>query len=168
MLKIIFGVFLTLGYTFTAGMQAMVPMQEKKGGLRHMMHLLGLNSFQYFLGLNIADFIICLFPVTLASLILLGFGDIMLQKEIGNFFVVFMFFTITMNNFSYIFSHIFANPETGYKYISLLFSLGLFAGPLIVTSIIVQFTGGRNSSSFVDGFSFWYFGSPLITFALAT
>jgi len=53
----------------------MVPMQEKKGGLRHMMHLLGLNSFQYFLGLNIADFIICLFPVTLASLILLGFGD---------------------------------------------------------------------------------------------
>jgi len=44
-LKIIFGFFLTLGYTFTAGMTAAVPMQEKKGGLRHMMYLFGLNSF---------------------------------------------------------------------------------------------------------------------------
>ena len=45
MLKIIFGIFLTIGYTFTAGMTAVAPMKEKQGGLRHMMHLFGLNSF---------------------------------------------------------------------------------------------------------------------------
>jgi hypothetical protein len=45
MLKICFGFFLTLGSTFTAGITALVPMQERKGGLRHMMYLFGLNSF---------------------------------------------------------------------------------------------------------------------------
>lgn len=44
-LKVMFGFFLTIGYTFTAGLSAVVPMQERKGGLRHMMHLFGLNSF---------------------------------------------------------------------------------------------------------------------------
>lgn len=44
-LKGFFGFFLTLGYTFTAGVSAILPMKEKKDGLRHMMYLFGLNSF---------------------------------------------------------------------------------------------------------------------------
>ena len=44
-IKIIFGIFLIIGYSFTAGMTAIIPMTEKKGGLRHMMHLFGPNSF---------------------------------------------------------------------------------------------------------------------------
>jgi len=45
MLKVIFSFFLTIGSTFTAGMSAILPMEEKKGGLRHMMNLFGLDSF---------------------------------------------------------------------------------------------------------------------------
>ena len=77
MLKVIFGIFLVIGYTFTAGMSAVLPMQEKKGGLRHMMHLFGLNSFEYFLGMAIADWIIVTVPATIACILLLAFDEIM-------------------------------------------------------------------------------------------
>ena len=169
-LKIFFGFFLTLGYTFTAGMTAVVPMQEKKGGLRHMMYLLGLNSFQYFFGMAIADFIICLIPNVIACLILLCFDEIMPRESVWEFFVVFAFFGATMNKFSYLFSHLFDDPETGIKYISLLYSLGLFVGPIVVTSIFAALFGtvGEMDTSFQNGFSFWYFFSPLITFATVT
>ena len=43
-LKIFFGFFLTIGYTFIAGRSAILPMQENKIGLRHMMHLFGVNT----------------------------------------------------------------------------------------------------------------------------
>ena len=38
-IKFIFVIFLTMGSTFTAGMTANAPMEEKKQGLRHMMRL---------------------------------------------------------------------------------------------------------------------------------
>jgi len=44
MLKVTFGFFLTIGYTFIAGGSAILPMQENKIGLRHMMHLFGVNT----------------------------------------------------------------------------------------------------------------------------
>ena len=77
MLKVVFNIFLVIGYTFTAGMAAVLPMQEKKGGLRHMMYLFGLNSFEYFLGMAIADWIIVAVPATIASALLLAFDEIM-------------------------------------------------------------------------------------------
>ncbi len=40
-----FTFFLILGQSFTAGLYAFVPMAEKKGGLRQMMHMSGLTSF---------------------------------------------------------------------------------------------------------------------------
>ena len=77
-----------------------------------------------------------------------------------------MFFGCAMNMFSYLFTHLFSNPETAVKYLSLVYSLGLFIGPLIVTSIIAGIIGEKRS--FVDGFSFWFFFSPLCTFWLVT
>jgi len=72
-LKGVFSFFFIIGYSITAGLPAVIPMKEKKGGLRHMMHLFGLNSFQYFFGMAIADLIIVLIPATLASTGLLIF-----------------------------------------------------------------------------------------------
>ncbi len=76
-LKIIFGFFLTIGSTFTAGMSSILPMEEKNVGLRHMMHLFGLNSWTYWIGMFIADMIIVLIPAVVCVMMLLVFDDIM-------------------------------------------------------------------------------------------
>ena len=192
MLKIIFGIFLVIGYTFTAGMVAVTPMKEKKGGLRHMMHLFGLNSFEYFLGMAIADLIIAMIPATAACIIIMVFDEIMLLENVGEFWLCFVFFGCTMNCLSYLLTHLFSNPDTAVKYLSLVYSLGFFIGPLIVVSIVTglmreprpdeceDYEGrgkppsdpGYNEfceepdTSFVDGFSFLFFFTPLCTFWL--
>lgn len=165
-LKGFFGFFLTIGYSFTAGISAVLPLKEKKEGLRHMMYLFGLNSFQYFFGMLLADFIINLIPNVIACCLLFAFEDIMLSENVWEFFVVFAMFATCMTCFSYLFSHVFSDPDTGVKYISLLFSLGLFIGPIVVTSIIAALLGERQS--FIDGFTFWFSFSPLVTFSLIT
>ena len=141
MIKVIFGIFLTIGYTFTAGMSGVLPMKEKQGGLRHMMHLFGLNSFQYWLGMAIADWIIVGVPATVAAALVLTWDEIMLREYVWEFWLIFMFFGCAMNVFSYLFTHLFSNPDTAVKYLSLIYSLGLFFGPLIVTSIIAGLIG---------------------------
>lgn len=78
-----------------------------------MMHLLGLNSFQYFFGLVIADWLISLIPVTIGSLLLVPFDEIMERSEIGDFFIVYAFFGCAINVLAYTFSHLFSNPDTG-------------------------------------------------------
>lgn len=140
-------------------------MKERQGGLRHMMHLFGLNSFQYFFGMALADCVIVTVPATVASGIILIFDDIIERENIGMFWLIFVFFGCAMNSFSYLFSHLFSNPETGVRYISLIYSLGLLVIPLILTTIIAAIRD--EESSFQDGFSFWYFFSPLCTFVLA-
>ena len=140
-LKVCFTLFFVLGYTFTAGISAVLPMKEKKGGLRHMMHLFGLSSFEYWLGMAIADWIICAVPGTIASVLLLCFDEIMEPEYVWEFFVIFMFFGCALNVYSYLFTHLFSNPETAVKYLSLIYSLGLFIGPAIVTSIIAGIVG---------------------------
>ena len=166
MLKGFFGFQLTIGFTFTAGVSAILPMKENKEGLRHMMSLFGLNSFQYFTGMLLADAIISLVPNLVISLLLLAFEQIMNKEVIWQFSVVFFCFCCTMTCFSYLFSHIFSNPDTGVKYIALIYSLGLFIGPIVITSVIAAFA--EKESSFTDGFTFWYFFSPLMTFSIIT
>jgi|Transcript_37574 hypothetical protein len=136
MLKIVFGFFLTIGSTFTAGMSAMLPMEERKGGLRHMMHLFGLNSFQYFFGMVLGDLCIVLIPSVVCSFILLILDDIMSRDYVPEFFCLFWAFGCTLNVMSYGFSHVFSNPDTGIKYISMIYSLGFFIGPLVLWAII--------------------------------
>jgi hypothetical protein len=57
-----FTLFLLLGLSFTGGLYAFMPMTEKKGGLRQMMHMSGLTSFQYYAGLFLADILIFTAP----------------------------------------------------------------------------------------------------------
>jgi hypothetical protein len=68
-----------LSYSITAGMAAVLPLKEKKGGLRHMMKLFGLNSFEYWFGMLMADFIIVLVPAVAATIGLLT-NDLLMDQ----------------------------------------------------------------------------------------
>ena len=62
-----------------------------------MMHLFGLNSFEYFLGMAIADWIIVAVPATIACVFLLAFDEIMEREYVWEFWIIFMFFGCSMN-----------------------------------------------------------------------
>lgn len=109
--------------------------------------------------------IVCL-PAILCSFILLIFDDIMNRSYVPEFFFLYWFFGCTLNNMSYLFSHIFQNPDTGIKYISMIYSLGFFIGPLVVWSIIAGIMGDEELIS--TGFSVLFYISPLFTFWVST
>ena len=62
---------------FTVAMWAMIPMNEKKGGLRQMMFMNGLKSHEYYLGLFLGDILLYTGPAIIMSLCLLIIDDIM-------------------------------------------------------------------------------------------
>ena len=139
-----FTVFFTFGYTFTAGSSAVIPMIEKKGGLRHMMHLFGLSSKEYWIGMKAADLLIALLPGIATTLTLyFTFDYIMGPEYVGQFFVLFMFFANCMDSISYLLSHLFSDPETAVKYISLFCIFILLIGPYIGFIIIGSILDGE-------------------------
>ena len=89
----------------------------------------------------IADWIIVLIPACCYSLLLLAFEDIMDHEDVPEFFIVFLFFGCAMNVLSYVWSHVFTDPDTGIKYLSLIYVFGFFIGPLVGTSIIAAIVG---------------------------
>jgi len=91
----------------------------------------------------------------------------MIQENVWKFWVIFMFFGCTMNKFSYLFTHIFSDPDTAVKYLSMVFIFGLFIGPVILSVIITGASGG-DMQAYQDSFSFWFFFSPLCTFLVIT
>ena len=93
----------------------------------------------------IADWIIVLIPACCYSLLLLAFEDIMARAQIPEFFIVFLFFGCAMNVLSYSLSHLFTDPDTGIKYLSLLYVFGFFIGPFIITSIIAAIVDKETS-----------------------
>jgi hypothetical protein len=135
-LRWMFSTIMILSYSITAGMAAVLPLKEKKGGLRHMMKLFGLNSFEYWFGMLIADFIIVLVPAIVASIALLMHDLLMEREYVPEFFVNFVLFVTAINCFSYLFSHAFSDPDTAIKNLSLIYMFGLFIGPLVLTSIL--------------------------------
>ena len=62
-----------LGQCLTAGLYAFVPMTEKKGGLRQMMHMSGLTSWQYFGGLFLGDILTFTLPAVVVTIALCFF-----------------------------------------------------------------------------------------------
>lgn len=52
------------------------------------------------------------------------------------FFVNFVLFVTTINCFSYLFSHVFSDPDTAIKNLSLIYMFGLFVGPLFLNTIV--------------------------------
>ena len=106
-LRWMFSAITILSYSITAGMSAVLPLKEKKGGLRHMMKLFGLNSFEYWFGMFLADFVIMLVPASAATVVLLADDLLMDREHVGDFFVDFLLFVTAINCFSYLFSHVF-------------------------------------------------------------
>ena len=159
-----FALFLILGELFTAGMFAFIPMTEKKHGLRQMMHMSGLNSFEYFGGLFIGDILLFIAPAVVISIALVFFPQVMVQDQIGNFFISFILFGMCLINFTYCFTHIFDDPDTGTKYMALIYTLGLLVCPLALSSIFGAIFGF--DSSFSNAISPWYFIDPIMTFAI--
>ena len=145
-------------------------MEEKNVGLRHMMHLFGLNSVTYWIGMFIADMLIVAIPAVVCVMMLLVFDDIMDREFTGEFFLLLWVYGCTLNVFSYAFSHIFKDPDTGIKYISMIYSVGFFLGPLVGWLIIggIIAAGKDDGELIADGFSFFYFFSPLFTFWIST
>ena len=127
-LKYTFSAVTILSYCITAGMSSVLPLQEKKGGLRHMMRLFGLGPFEYWFGMFLADMVIVLVPATAASIALL-ISDVVMEREyVGEFFIDFVLFVTAINCISYLFTHAFTDPDTSIKNLSLIFMFGMFMG----------------------------------------
>ena len=153
-----FTFFLILGQILTSGMYTTIPMAEKKGGLRQMMFMNGLKSHEYFLGLFLGDMLLFTLPAIVISLALIPVGQIMISSQIPTFFLSFMLFGACQINLSYLISHLFDNPDTATVYIQLIFSLGLFVGPITIASICTPIFG------FSKSVTPWYLIDPVIPF----
>jgi len=80
-----------------------------------------------------ADFVIVLFPATLAAIGLLCDDLLMERQYVPEFVVNFVLFVTAINCFSYLFSHIFSDPDTAIKNLSLIYMFAMFLGPLVIT-----------------------------------
>ena len=161
-LRWMFSSIMILSYSITAGMAAVLPLKEKKGGLRHMMKLFGLNSFEYWFGMLMADLVIVLVPAIAAAIGLL-IDDLLMEREyVPEFFVNFVLFVTAINCFSYLFSHAFSDPDTAIKNLSLIYMFGLFIGPLVLTIILAAVIDSEDS--YQEAMEFWFWFSPFFTF----
>ena len=67
-----------LSFSFSLSRSALLPLYEKQNGIRHMMYLNGLNSFQYWFGMLLADSLISLAPATFGSILAFGFREFLI------------------------------------------------------------------------------------------
>ena len=112
-----------------------------------MMTLFGLNSFDYWFGMFLADFIIVLIPASVASIILLCFDTIMEREFVWEFFFDYVLFGTAVNCFSYLLTHVFSDPDSAIKNLSLIYIFGMFIGPFVVTMIVSSTIGFDDSYS---------------------
>ena len=78
-------------------------MKERQKGLRHMMKLSDLISFEYWFGQLLADFTVALLPAIISSIILIGFDQIIMEREnIWELFLAFLLFEIAVNCLTYL------------------------------------------------------------------
>ena len=159
-----FTFFLVLGQSFTAGLYAFVPMTEKKGGLRAMMNMSGLTSIEYYLGLSFADWTIFMAPGIVITASLFAVPQVMLQEQIGYFFLSYAFYGFALIQTVYAFTHLFDDPETGVKYLALIFFLGLLLIPIALSCIFAAMFGFDNSIA--KAISIWYWINPQCCFVI--
>lgn len=123
-----------------------------------MMSMSGLSSLEYYLGLFFADITLFSGPAIIISLALLAVPQIMVQDQVGWFFLSYMFYGIALIQIVYTTAHMFDDPETGTKYIALIFFLGLLLIPISLSMIFAAIFGF--SSSLSSALSIWYFINP--------
>ena len=127
-----------------------------------MMFMNGLRSFEYYIGLFMGDILLYLGPAIVISLALIPVEEIMRNDQIPTFFLCYMLFGATVINLSYMLSNFFDNPETGTTYLALIFTLGLFIGPIAISQICAAIFGYE--SSLGASMSPWYTIDPVLTF----
>mmetsp|Transcript_4750 Transcript_4750/g.5791 ORF Transcript_4750/g.5791 Transcript_4750/m.5791 type:complete len:214 (-) Transcript_4750:197-838(-) len=139
-------------------------MDEKANGLRQMMHMSGISSFEYYLGLFLGDMTLFSLPAIVTSLALLPVPQIMVQEQVGMFFISYMFYGMALVNMVYGFCHIFSDPETATKYMGLIFFLVLLLIPIAISLAFAAIFGFDSSIS--SALSVWYWVNPQICFIL--
>ena len=88
----------------------------------------------------------------------------MVRSVIPEFFLSFILFGACLINFTYVFTHVFDDPETSGKYMALLFTFGLLFGPIAISLIFAAIFGFDSSVS--NALSMWYFVDPVVCFVL--
>ena len=159
-----FTLFLVLGQLLTASVFGFAPMQERKEGLRQMMHMSGLSSIQYYAGLFLGDLFLFSCSGVVLSLALIPFPQIMVGSQIFNFFISYVFFGAALINMCYILAHIFSEAETGQKYLGVLILVGFLVGPIVLSLIFAAILGFEHSIS--GALSVWYYIDPVVAFIL--
>ena len=86
----------------------------------------------------------------------------MVSEQIGSFFISYILFGACLINLAYVLSHIFDNPDTASKYMTLIFLLGFVMLPVAISMIFASFFGWEET--IVDALSIWYFIDPIILF----
>jgi len=129
-----------------------------------MMHMSGLSSLEYYLGLILGD--ICLFtvPAVVISLVLIAVPQIMVSSSIGPFFISFVLYGLALINQVYCFMHLFDNPDTALKYVALIFFLVLLLIPIALSMIFAAIFGFSDSVGAALGF--WYWIDPQVCFVI--
>ena len=153
-----FTIFLVLGNSFTSGLFSTVPMFEKANGLRQMMHMSGVSSIEYYLGLFLGDMTLFTMPAGIISLALLAVPQIMVSSQVGYFFLSYIFYGMALINMVYTFAHMFNNPDTTLQYMGLIFFLVLLLIPIGLSLMIAAIIGF--STSVAETLSIWYWINP--------
>ena len=126
------------------------------------MHMSGVSSTEYFLALSLADFTFGMIPVVVLTLLLIPFHKVIAEDQLGNFFVVFMLFTYALIQMVHAVSQFFDETETGIKWMLVIFLLGFFLMPFIVSVVFLAIFDAWDN--WQTGFVVWYFINPLDTF----
>ena len=101
---------------------AFVPMTEKKGGLRQMMHMTGLRSYEYFTGLLLADTALFTIPIGLICVFLAKFAlNIVEPDQIVVFAASYLLYGFSCLNTVYLITHLFDDPDTSFRYVATIF-----------------------------------------------
>ena len=128
------------------------------------MHMSGLKSLEYFVGLLMGDAVLFTIPAIVISIVLLFFDDIMVQSQVINFFFSYFLYGLALINMAYMFSHFFDDPETSGKYMALIFVLGLIFAPIAISLILAAIFGFDSSLS--STISIWYWVNPQMCFII--
>lgn len=158
-----FILFYILGQCVSAQVFAFNPLNDKKMGLRQMMFMSGLNSFEYWTGLWMADMLILAIPNLVFTAIMPIFEMIMKPSNIGYFVLVWFLFQANYITVIYLFSHVFAGPESGGKALTGILSGGLLMLPLLLSSLLGGFIADDFGKFFANAASPFYFFDPFIT-----
>ena len=93
----------------------------------------GLTSFQYYACLLLGDFVLFFGHAVVISIALIAFEEVMVRSQIFSFFTSYLLYGAALINLAYAFSHLFSNPETGGKYLAIIFFLGFLFGPIAIS-----------------------------------